>query len=168
MTHIKRFDRIGFYYTFENYLCKHELDHGAINYFENNNIQIGSLICFFDIIKNDIHYIVTTNKDFVHKIISITKCNCTDNMIYNNTFYYNGYKFIIKNNISTEHVEETIGITQDDIKEYDEKLDKIIINEILELCDKQKDYFKSFNDGYDKALFSNLMPFNSSMADGKK
>jgi hypothetical protein len=121
MSIINKFDQLSYYYTLEYYLYEQELDFTVLDYLNNNNIEIGSLICFFDIIKNNIHYIITTNEDNSHKLITISKCDVTDNSIINSSIiFYNGYKFTIFNDINLVNVEALIGITDLDVNIYRE------------------------------------------------
>jgi hypothetical protein len=114
MSVIKKFDRIGYYYTFEYYLYEQELDYTVLDYAQNNGIELGSLVCFFDMIKDDVHYIVTTNEKNSHKLISISKSSNVDNLILNNIIYYNCYKLTIFDNMSLPAIENLIRISCDD------------------------------------------------------
>jgi hypothetical protein len=114
MSVIKKFDRIGYYYTFEYYLYEQELDYTVLDYAQNNGIELGSLVCFFDMIKDDVHYIVTTDEKGSHKVISISKFSSVDNLILNNIIYYNGYKFTISDNMSLLDIENLIKIPYND------------------------------------------------------
>jgi hypothetical protein len=115
-----KFDRASYYYTFEYYLYEQELDYTVLNYLDNNNINLRKLVCFFDIIKNDTHYIITTNEENLHKVISITKCEHIDNFIYGNLVVsYNGYKFTVYDNMSLAEAEKLIAIENCDIVNYD-------------------------------------------------
>jgi hypothetical protein len=115
MSLIKQFDQVPYYYTFEYYLHEQELDYTVLDYAQNNGIELGSLICFFDIIKNDVYYIVTTNENNSHKVISISKSSSVNNLIMDNIIYYNGYKFTTSDNMSLLSVENLIGISCNDI-----------------------------------------------------
>jgi hypothetical protein len=114
MSVIKQFDQIAYYYTFEYYLHEQELDYTVLDYAQNNGIEFGSLICFFDVIKDNVHYIVTTDEKKSHKLISIFKFSSVNNLILNNIIYYNSYKFTIYDNMSLLDIENLIGIFCDD------------------------------------------------------
>jgi hypothetical protein len=118
MSIIKQFDTIGFYYTFEYYLYEQELDCTILEYLQNNNVNIGSLICFFDIIKNDTRYVIATDQENSYKVISIIKSNINDNFISGNLIFYGGYKFNILDNINLADAETYIKITTHDVTEY--------------------------------------------------
>jgi hypothetical protein len=111
---IEKFDRFGYYYTFEYYLHEQELDYTVLDFAQNNGIELGLLVCFFDMIKHNVHYVVTTDEKNSHKLISISKSSNVDNLILNNIIYYNGYKFTIYDNMSLLNIENLIGISCND------------------------------------------------------
>jgi hypothetical protein len=130
-----QFHKVQYYYTFEYYLYEQELDYTVLDYLNNNNIKIDKLICFFDIIKNGVYYIITTDKKNLHQVIAIAKCNNSENSIYSNfnlvTILYNGCTFNIYNSMSLQDAENIIGITGKDIINYSQLNNKIIYgNEI--------------------------------------
>jgi hypothetical protein len=111
----QQFNSIDFYYTFEYYLHEQELDYTVLDYAHNNGFELQSLICFFDIIRNNIHYIITTNDNNSHQVISIAKCSNMDNLIFNSVIYYNGYKFTISNSMNLLDAEKLIEISNNEV-----------------------------------------------------
>jgi hypothetical protein len=95
-----------------------DLDYTVLTFLENNGIKIGALICFFDLIKNDTHYVVTSNEENLHKVITISKYDHNSNMILGDDFYYNGYKFTISNSVTLANAEQMIKITDLDVQKY--------------------------------------------------
>jgi hypothetical protein len=97
MSIIQAFDVRKFQYTLEYYLHEQELDYSVLEHLNNNNINLGSLICFFDIIKSDTHFIVASSNTNLHNIITISKCECEVNSISvdNSIIQYNNFKFTI-------------------------------------------------------------------------
>jgi hypothetical protein len=141
MSVIKQFDQIAYYYTFEYYLHEQELEYTVLDFAQNSGIELGLLVCFFDIIKDNVHYVVTTDEKNSHKLISISKSSSVDNLILNNIIYYNCYKFTIYDNMSLLNIENLIGISCDgelvhtNVNKYNPFRDKTILwwqNNILE------------------------------------
>jgi hypothetical protein len=119
MTITKRYDNINYYYTFEYYLHEQELDYTVLDFLSNNGIELGSLICFFDIIKNSVHNIITTNENNSHTLIRIAKCDHDINLIScGGTIFYNNYKFIISDVMDLISIEQLINITNSDVADY--------------------------------------------------
>jgi hypothetical protein len=130
MSILQKFNRIGYYYTFEYYLYEQDFDTTMIDYLKNQNVTLKQLICFFDIIKNGTCYIITTNEENLHKVITITKCDHDINSITDNLIiFYNGYKFTISDEMTLRNAEICTKITGADVANY---------------CSVYGDYFEKF------------------------
>jgi hypothetical protein len=120
MSITKKFDSIGYYYTFEYYLYEQELDYTILEFLDNGNgINLGSLTCFFDIIKNNVRYIITTNSGYYHQVISIAKSEHDTNSISDNVIFYNGYIFNISDSMELKDIEVLVKITTFDVTNYE-------------------------------------------------
>jgi hypothetical protein len=114
-----RFNHISYYYTLEYYFYEQNLDYTLLDYLDNNNIELGKLVCFFDVIKNGIRYIITTDEKKSHQLITISECDHINNLISDNlVVYYNGCKVTISENMNLQNIENLIGVTENDIKYY--------------------------------------------------
>jgi hypothetical protein len=118
---ITKFDSIGFYFTFEYYLCEQKIDLNIISFMENNNVQY-KYICFFDKVENNINYLVSSNFNNTYKIITIShdyNSECSENKIIINDdktlIYYNSYKISISSNIVETEINNILNFTSKDI-----------------------------------------------------
>jgi hypothetical protein len=123
MSFIQQFNNFGYLYTFQYYLYEKELDYNLINYIENNNLN-SFYICFFDIIREGVHYLITTDStNDLHELITIKEINTVnENKIIINdhqvTIYYNNYAVTISSKMTLDKIDKIINITSDEIGMY--------------------------------------------------
>jgi hypothetical protein len=124
MSLIHKFDILGYIYTFEYYLYEKKLDYSLIDFMENNNIDY-FYVCFFDIIRDNTHYLVTTDPtNDLHQLITIKVNNAqNENNIATNdhqvTIHYNDYMIVTSNKMTLDKIEELVNFTQEEVFEYD-------------------------------------------------
>jgi hypothetical protein len=124
MSQLKKFDELGYIYTFQYYLYEQELDYNIIDFMENNNIN-SFYICFFDVIRDDAHYLITTNlTDNLHELITIRKMSdVNENKIiiqdHQIIIHYDNYKVNISNKMELSEIENLVNITPNEIVTYD-------------------------------------------------
>jgi hypothetical protein len=124
MSLIHKFDQFGYIYTFEYYLYEKKLDYSLIDFMENNNIDY-FYVCFFNIIRDNTHYLVTTDPtNDLHQLITIKVNNAQNenNIVTNDhqvTINYNEYTVIISNKMTLNKIEELVNFTQEEVLVYD-------------------------------------------------
>jgi hypothetical protein len=125
MSLIQQFDRFGYIYTFEYYLYEKELDYSIIDFINNNSINY-FYVCFFDIIRENTNYLVTTDPtNDLHQLITIKKNNiCSENNIFTYDdqviIYYNNYMVSISNKMKLDKIDEQVNFTLEEVATYNE------------------------------------------------
>ena len=91
---------------------------------ENNNVDY-FYVCFFDIIRDNAHYLVTTDPtNNLHQLITIKMNNMEgENSIVINDYqviiHYNGYIIVISNKMTLDKIDELVNFTQEEVLVYD-------------------------------------------------
>jgi hypothetical protein len=123
MAILSKVDDENYAYTLEYYLYEQGFDPNILEFMSNNNIQT-NYVCFFDIIRSNIHYLVVKSKD-CYQVISVLAVVASDNHIVNISdnvnIYYGECKISIFPNMSLEEAEKCIGVTEDDVIQYQTK-----------------------------------------------